>query len=236
MNEYAAACYRFVWNSFCDWFLELAKPLLERGDEAAAEVRRTAAYVLGTILRLLHPAIPFVTEELWDRFGYGEPCSLIRAAWPTPVHVTGAEAAGAELGWLLRFVTEIRPVRSEMNVPTATLTPILLRDATPETLARAGTWLDAIRRLARVSEVKPLTGEMARGSAQAVVDEATLILPLADVIDVAAERARLSRERAKAEQEAEKIAKKLDNAEFVSRAPAEVVEEIVSACRRRVTR
>ena len=112
-----------------------------------------------------------------------------------------------------------------MNVPTATLTPILLRDATPETLARAGTWLDAIRRLARVSEVKPLTGEMARGSAQVVVDEATLILPLADVIDVAAERARLSRERAKAEQEAEKIAKKLDNAEFVSRAPAEVVEE-----------
>ena len=93
MNDYAAACYRFIWNSFCDWFLEFAKPLLAAATKPRHEVRATAAYVLGTILRLLHPAIPFVTEEFWDRFGYGPPCSLIRAPWPTPVHGAGAEAA-----------------------------------------------------------------------------------------------------------------------------------------------
>ncbi len=82
-DDYAAACYRFTWDTFCDWFVEFAKPVLMEGDSAAAhEVRGTAAYVLGSILRLLHPAMPFVTEELWDRFGYGEPYSLIRAAWP----------------------------------------------------------------------------------------------------------------------------------------------------------
>ena len=80
LDEYAAVCYRFTWDTFCDWFVEFAKPVLAR-----TEVRQTAAYVLGTILRLLHPAMPFVTEELWDRFGYGEPCSLIRAPWPEAV-------------------------------------------------------------------------------------------------------------------------------------------------------
>ena len=95
-DEYAAAGYRFVWNTFCDWFLEFAKPLLAEGADPAqaAEIRGVGAHVLGLILRLLHPAIPFVTEELWDRFGYGEPCSLIGTAWPEPVAVPDA-AAGA---------------------------------------------------------------------------------------------------------------------------------------------
>ena len=89
-DEYAAACYRFTWDTFCDWFVEFAKPVLAEGDSLAShEVRQTAAHVLGTILRLLHPAMPFVTEELWDRFGYGETYSLIRAAWPEPVTVRG---------------------------------------------------------------------------------------------------------------------------------------------------
>jgi valyl-tRNA synthetase len=112
-----------------------------------------------------------------------------------------------------------------MNVPPGTPTPVLLRDASPETLARAERWSDAIRRLARAASVAPLAGEMPKGSAQAVVDEATVILPLADVIDLAAERARLVKERGKATSEAEKIAKKLANEDFVSCAPEEVVEE-----------
>jgi valyl-tRNA synthetase len=197
----------------------------ESDTEAAREVRGTAAHVLGVILRLLHPAMPFVTEALWDHFGYGAPCSLIRAPWPTPVAVTDGAAARAELDWVVRLITEVRAVRAEMNVPPGTPTPILLRDAAPETLARAGRWIDAIRRLARASELKPLVGEMPKGSAQAVLDEATVILPLAAVIDLGAERLRLAKERDKAAGEARKLEQKLDNADFVRRAPEEVVEE-----------
>ena len=225
-DEYAAALYRFTWNTFCDWFLELAKPVLAEGDSAAGrEVRGTAGHVLGVLLRLLHPAIPFVTEELWDRFGYGAPCSLIRAPWPEPMPVADAVQARAELDWLTRFIGEVRAVRNEMNVPPGTPTPVLLRDASPETLARAARWSDAIRRLARAASVAPLAGEIPKGSAQAVVDEATVILPLADVIDLAAERARLVKERDKAAGEAEKVAKKLANEDFVRRAPEDVVAE-----------
>jgi valyl-tRNA synthetase len=225
-DEYAACCYRFTWNGFCDWYLEFAKPLLAGSDaEAAVEVRRTAAYVLGVILRLLHPAMPFVTESLWDHFGYGAPCSLIRAAWPVSAPVADAQTARAELDWVIRLIGEVRAVRSEMNVPPSVLTPILLRDARPETLARGQAWIEAIRRLARASALEALTGEMPRGVAQAVVDEATLVLPLAEVIDLDAERARLAKERGRAEQEVQKIAKKLDNADFVRRAPEAVVEE-----------
>jgi len=219
-DEYAAACWRFTWDTFCDWFVEFAKPAL-----AEPEVRATAAYVLGTILRLLHPAMPFVTEELWDRFGYGEPCSLMRTAWPVPITVADAAAARVELDWVVRLISEVRSVRTEMNVPPGTLTPILLRDATPETLARGQRWMDAIRRLARASDLRPLTGEMPRGSAQLVLNEAIVILPLSDAIDIPAERVRLTKERDKAAGEARKIAQKLDNADFVRRAPEEVVEE-----------
>jgi valyl-tRNA synthetase len=263
IDEYAAAGYRFTWNTFCDWFVEFAKPvlaaspvmagtglpsttlvldkvvdgrnrpghdggapvLLEADTAAAREVRGVAAYVLGIVLRLLHPAMPFVTEELWDRFGYGAAYSLIRAPWPTPVAVTDGAAARHELDWVVRLISEVRAVRSEMNVPPGTPAPILFRDAAPETLARAARWFDAIKRLARASALQPLVGEMPKGSAQAVLDEATVILPLAEVIDLEVERVRLAKERDKAAGEARKIAQKLANVDFVRRAPEEVVEE-----------
>jgi len=224
-DEYAATCYRFTWNTFCDWFLELAKPVLEGGLEGAAELRAVAAHVLGVLLRLLHPAIPFVTEKLWDHFGYGAPCSLILAAWPAAAPVPDAAAAREELDWVVRLIGAVRSVRTAMNVPTGAPVPILLRDAAPETLARAERWIEPIRRLARGSEVRPLSGEMPKGAAQAVVDEATVVLPLAGTIDVDAERARLTRERDKAAGEAAKLAKKLENADFVQRAPEDVVAE-----------
>ena len=137
-DEYAAACYRFTWNTYCDWFLEFAKPALAETDtDAAREVRATAAHVLGIILRLLHPAVPFVTEELWDRFGYGAPFSLIRAAWPRAERLADVGSARAELDWVVRLITEVRAVRAEMNVPPGTRAPVLLRDAAAATLARA---------------------------------------------------------------------------------------------------
>ncbi len=225
-DDYAAAAYRFTWHTFCDWFLEFAKPVLNGpADDAAAEVRAAAAHVLGVILRLLHPAMPFVTEHLWDNLGYGAPCSLIRAPWPAPAAVADPVAARQELEWLVRLVSEVRTVRSEMDIAPSKLTPILLRDATPATLANAATWSGSIQRMARASEIKALDGPMPPDSAQIVVDEATVVLPLTGIIDLDAERARLGRERQKSLAEADKVVRKLDNADFVSRAKPEVVEE-----------
>jgi valyl-tRNA synthetase len=225
-NDYADACYRFVWNDFCDWFVELAKPVLaDRESEAAVETRAVAAVVLGGLLRLLHPVIPYVTEELWDYFGYGPVCSLIRAPWPTQFAVFEATAAREDLGWVVRLVSEVRTVRSEMNVPPATLAPILLKDASAETRERASRWFEQIARLARASELRALEGDVPSGSAQAVLDEATIVLPLVGLIDIPAERQRLEKERNKAQLEAEKVTRKLENADFVSRAPEEIVAE-----------
>jgi valyl-tRNA synthetase len=207
LDDYAAACYRFTWNSFCDWFLEFAKPILAQGEtEDAAEIRAVAAHVLGTILRLLHPAMPFVTEVLWAEFGLG------------------AEAR-AELDWVVALIGEVRAVRSEMRVPPSVLAPILLRDADAEALGRVARWIEAIRRLARASDVSPLAGDGPRGSAQAVLGGITIVIPLADAIDLSAERARLEKERARALDEAAKVATKLGNESFVSRAKPEVVQE-----------
>ncbi len=226
LNDYAAACYRFTWNTYCDWFLEFAKPVFAQGESPeASEIRAVAAHVLGTILRLLHPAMPFVTEELWGAFGFGAEGTLIRAPWPKPAAATEAEAARAELDWIVGLITEVRGVRSEMRVPPSILAPILLRDADAEALARAARWEDTIRRMARASEVRPLEGEAPAGSAQAVLGPITIVLPLAGLIDLGAERVRLEKERAKALEEARKVQAKLSNESFVSRAKPEVVEE-----------
>ncbi|GAB6968249.1 valine--tRNA ligase [Komagataeibacter kakiaceti JCM 25156] len=225
-DEYAAVCYRFVWNCFCDWFLELAKPVLGAGDTAeAVETRAVAAHVLGTILRLLQPVTPFMTDRLWQHFGFGAEGSLMTAPWPQPVPPDGAQPARDEMEWLIRFITAIRTVRSEMNVPPSRLAPVLLRDATPVTVARAAKWAEAISRMARVSEVLPLEGEMPQGAAQLVVDEATLVIPLAGIIDLAQERQRLEKECAKVDGEIVKVERKLGNADFVARAKPEVVAE-----------
>ena len=225
-DEYAGACYRFTWNVFCDWFVELAKPVLTGPDGPERdELRATAAHVLGIILRLLHPAAPYVTEALWDGFGYGPARSLIRAAWPATSRVPEAAAARAELEWVIRFITAIRTVRAEMGVPPSVKAPIMLRDATPETVARAERWADAAARLARVSEIAAAPAALPAGCAQIVLDEATLLLPLAGLIDLDAERGRLARERARAAEDWEKTRRKLENADFITRAKPDVVEE-----------
>jgi len=226
LDDYAASLYRFTWGSFCDWFLELAKPALTGPDGVEKdEAKGAAQHVLGLILRLAHPVMPYVTEELWDRFGYGPEGSLIRTPWPEPVAVMGAEEARAELNWLVSFISEVRTVRAEVNVPPSVTVPLLVQGASEETMLRAARWIDPIRRLARATEVSRLEGPAPEGVAQAVVGEATVMLPLAGVVDLAAERARLSKEHAKVEAEARKISAKLANPDFTSRAKEEVVQE-----------
>ena len=220
-DEYAAGCYQFTWNVFCDWFLEFAKPSFV----ADAELRAATAHVLGLLLRMLHPVMPFVTSVLWGAFGFGEASALIAAAWPEPFAVPGAEAARAELAWLVRLVSEVRTVRSEMNVPPAVLAPLLLRDAADETTERFARWAEVIGRMARASEVRPLEGAVPRNAAQIGLDEATIVLPLEGLIDVAAEKTRLTRDLAKATAEAAKVSAKLAQADFVARAKPEVVAE-----------
>ena len=225
-DEYAAACYRFTWNVFCDWFVELSKPVFSGADGAEKqELRATAAHVLGMVLRLLHPATPFVTEALWDAFGYGPRLSLIRAAWPEAARVHAASDARAELDWVIRFITTVRTVRAEMNVPPSVKTPVLLRDASTVTRQRAADWLDAATRLARISAIDEAPEHTPAGSAQMVLDAAVLVMPLAELIDLAVEGARLRRDRDRVVADVAKLAAKLANADFVARAKPEIVDE-----------
>jgi valyl-tRNA synthetase len=239
-DEYAGACYRFVWNTFCDWFVEFAKPVLFGPDGAEKEeVRGAAQHVLGVVLRLLHPVMPFITEELWDRLGYGPECSLIRAEWPLATEVEGAEEARVEFNWLVDLIASVRSARSEINVPasanlplTHILNPIDLFDGVVREDARIERNRSLIERLARIS-VQPPKGYFTRdkavddsiASVQLVLGTNIFMLGVGGAIDLPAERARLAKDLAKVTSEAEKIAAKLGNASFVSRAPEEVVEE-----------
>jgi len=226
LDDYASAGYRFTWNTFCDWFVEFAKPVFNQGEtEEAAEVRAVAAHVLGIILKLLHPAMPYVTEVLWGEFGFGPEGTLIRAPWPEAVTVAESEIARAELDWVVGLISAVRAVRAEMRVPPSVLAPLLLRDAGAEELGRAARWIEAIRRMGRASEVSPLAGDVPKGSAQAVLGRVTIVIPLEGLIDLSAERARLEKERAKALEEAGKVRGKLGNESFVARAKPEVVQE-----------
>jgi len=226
ISFYASASYRFVWEDFCDWFLEFAKPIFINGGAEATEIRNVAGYVLGVILKLLHPIMPFVTEELWDHFGYGKPGSLIKSHWPPlPNPIAGAQDASHEIDWVKHLISEIRTIRSEMNVPPSIKSPVLLKDASAETLARAERWQEAIFRMGRASSVGALQGEVPKSSAQAVVEEATVILPLAELIDLDVERKRLQAERAKTAAELAKVRAKLADENFTKRAPAAIIAE-----------
>lgn len=224
-DQAAGAAYRFTWHGFCDWYLEFAKPVLQGGDGAAKdETRATAAWALQHILKILHPFMPFITEELWEQFG--DERLLIDHDWPAFDATLIDEAAAHEMDWVVRLITEVRTVRSEMNVPPSAKIPALLRGASYETKSRLATHAEQIHWLARLAEIDvDGDGEIPHGSVQTVIDEATLALPLADIIDLDAERARLSKEIAKLAGEIDRFDAKLANENFVSRAPEAVVEE-----------
>ncbi|NUB23882.1 valine--tRNA ligase [Azospirillum brasilense] len=225
-NEAANTAYAFTWGTFCDWYLEFTKPILNGSDEAAiAETRATTAWVLDEILHMLHPLMPFITEELWEQLSDDRANRLISAHWPEH----GAElidpAARDEMDWVVRAISSVRSMRSEMNVPPAAQIELKLKDAGPESLKRLDTHRDLILRMGRLASVEPLSGPVPKSAVQAVLDEATLILPLEGIVDLDKERARLTKEIEKLSGEIKKIDAKLSNEQFVAKAPEEVIEE-----------
>ena len=224
-NEAAGAAYRFVWNQFCDWYLELLKPILSGADEAAkAESQAVAAFVLDEIYKLLHPIMPFMTEELWAHTageGNERPSLLCHSRWPRPEFEDVASAA--EINWLIDLVSGIRSVRSEMNVPAGAIAPLVIVGADETTRERLGRHGAAINRLARVDTITHAEAPPT-ASAQIVVGEATVCLPLGGLIDLAAEAARLQKELAKATEEIARVHKKLSNERFVANAAPDIVE------------
>ncbi len=225
-NEAASVLYQFTWHSFCDWYLEFTKPILTGEDaEAAAETRAMTAWALDQILLMLNPLVPFVTEELWRSLSPDRDAALMTTEWPDYDRLTEDTAAVAEIDWLIRLIGQVRTIRSEMNVPAGARIPLQVRDAGPETQARLASHDGLIKRLARLSTVEPLSSEPPRGSAQAILDEATLVLPLAEVINLDQERARLQKEIGKLDGEIAKIDEKLSNDQFLAKAPEAVVEE-----------
>jgi valyl-tRNA synthetase len=226
-NDAANAAYRFVWNEFCDWYLELAKPLLQGEDGAAKdETRATTAFLLDQVYALLHPFMPFITEELWGVKGFEGPARetpLALAQWPD---LSGLEdaAAEAEIGWIVDLVSEVRSVRSEMNLPAGAEVPLVLVGADADVQSRVTRWDETLRKLARLSQIG-FVDAAPKSSAQLIVRGVLAAIPLEGVIDFAAEKVRLAKETAKLEGEAKKIEAKLGNADFVARAPEEVVEE-----------
>jgi valyl-tRNA synthetase len=245
-DESANTIYHFTWATFCDWYLELIKPVLtaeagtvpsgtvpEAGEEGtvpvrgqspdAAETRAVASWVLDQILVMLHPFMPFVTEELWNSLGE-RAYPLIVAKWPVPDARALDPEAGPEIDWLIRLVSSIRGARSELNVPPGEKLRLLHNDASAETQNRINRNVQALMRLARVHAPEFAMG-WSGSAAQIVVDEATFMLPLEGVIDIEAEKTRLAKAAEAAEKERDSLAGRLNNPSFVERAKPEAVEK-----------
>ena len=219
----ADTIYHFVWGTFCDWYLELIKPEIQ-GDEgaAAAETRAVAGWVLDQILVMLHPFMPFITEELWHALG-DRPYDLIHAQWPKPNAKVDAEAS-AEVDWLIRLVSEVRTAKNELGIAPGARLSAHIRDASATTQARLARQQAAIHRLARIDSVSAEPAPEG-GALQLVVDEATFVVPLAGVIDLDAERARITKAIEAAMKEAKSLEGRLNNPAFVEKAKPEAVEK-----------
>jgi valyl-tRNA synthetase len=225
-NEAASAVYRFVWDVYCDWYIELAKPVLLGPDSLAkTETCAMVAWARDEILALLHPFMPFITEELWAvtaEGGVARDGLLALSPWPllTGLHDEDAEA---EIGWVVDLVSTIRSVRAEMNIPPASQIPLALAAASEKTRSRADRWADMIKRLARIADIS-FVDAPPQGAVQLLVRGDIAALPLKGVIDLAAEKSRLEKELAKVIADIARVDAKLGNADFIARAPEEVVE------------
>ncbi|WFU88788.1 valine--tRNA ligase [Rhizobium sp. CC1099] len=224
-NDAAGALYRFVWNQVCDWYLELLKPVFSGEDEGAKkEAQACSAYVLEEIYKLLHPFMPFMTEELWAHTageGVERDTLICHAEWPAPSYADNA--AADEINWLIDLVSGIRSVRAEMNVPPSATAPLAVVKANNLTRERLARHEAAIKRLARVEAIT-LADSAPKGAAQIVVAEATACLPLGSLIDLSVEKTRLEKAITKTEGEIARINGKLSNEKFVANANPDVVE------------
>ena len=218
-NEAADSLYSFVWHSYCDWYVELIKPQLD-GD--ATETRATAAAILAGALRLLHPFMPYLTEELNEKI-FASSDMMITEAWPAPVSIPESESP-QEIGYLINLISEIRYIRSEMNVPLSAKPVLQLRGATALQDRSIKVNQAALLRLARLEAVE-IVESFGSGTARGTVDGADIGLPLAGILDLDAERARLEKAIAGVTGEMEKISRKLDNPGFIAKAPDTVVAE-----------
>ena len=226
-NDAALGLYRFVWDTFCDWYLELAKPLFQGSDDAmaAAETRRTMGYVLSVVLQLLNPMAPFVTEELHARLFGSERGKLIGESWPDLPDGIGDADAVAEIEWLIRAISAIRAARSDVNVPASTVLDLQVEQANPATRARLDRDGAALARLARIGAVTLDAARPSSGIVPVVVDEAIFVLSVGDAIDLSAERHRLAKEIDKANKDAAAARGRLSNPGFLAKADPDVVAE-----------
>ncbi len=233
-NEAADAAYRFVWGTFCDWFIELSKPVMqaEGASPGKAETQATVAYCIDVICKLLHPFMPYLTEELWAAkagVGAARPAQtdnetlLCLADWPDLQHLANP-VAEVEVGWIVDLITEVRSVRAEMNVPGGAQVTLAFVEASQEVKARVARWETTLKRLARLEKLDFASTPPAQ-SVPVQIRRDAAAMPLGSIIDVEAEKTRLTKEVGKLDGEAMGIEKKLGNAEFVAKAPEEVVEE-----------
>ena len=226
-NDAAGALYKFVWNTVCDWYLELIKPLLMGMDDAAkAETRAVCGYVLDESLKLLHPFMPFVTEELWERRAPGRAHDqgfLMLQQWPAITEFGHAEAS-AEIEWLIEMITEIRSLRNDLGVPAGAKVPMTLLNPSSVDTQRLERNDEVLRRMARLDETATSTSQPA-GSVSTLVGSSVAALHIADLIDKVEAQKRLDKEIATLDKDIMATEKKLGNADFVARAPEEIVEE-----------
>ena len=224
-NDAADAVYHFIWHRFCDWYLEWIKPSLSHDNTESTEYTRVAATVMAEAITILHPLMPFITEELWKEIFSGDEM-LISSPWPER-DVSGYVGAGEQIGFIFELITTVRSLRNEMNVPASAKPELVLLDG-KATHAGWQDWIathkDAMIRMARLKDIR-LAEAMPPQSAQAVVAGVEMAMPLADVLDFDAEKKRLNTALIAAESEVKKIESKLNNQGFVSKAPAEVIEE-----------
>ncbi len=229
-DHLAQSLYEFVWNEYCDWFLELSKPALTGDDAvAAASTRHTLLVVLESVLRALHPIIPFITEEIWGavgpKLGLTEGC-LMQRPWPHAEEITADDAATAEIEWFKSVLSGIRRIRSEMNISPGKTIPMLFADGDATDRIRAAKFAAQLTFLARTETPQWIeAGADEPAAAAAVVGSLRVLIPLAGLIDVEAEKTRLAKEMNRIEVEIKKCEGKLGNANFVANAPADVVAQ-----------
>ena len=226
-NDASTSVYQFIWDGFCDWFIELAKPILQGDDEAAKiETQAAAQWGLQNALKLLHPFMPYVTEELWQEIKPADTGAkfLMLENWPQIPENLMNKDADAEINWVVKAITGIRSVRSEMNVPAGSKIPLIVSGSNKLTQQRIVRHNDVLKRLARLDTIT-VQNDFPEGSIQSIVEEAVFAIHLNEVIDVTAETDRLKKEITKVEKEISKISGKLSNQGFLEKAPDAVIQE-----------